>query len=128
MQNAVVTKDLMFKLRLDEQDRARLKALGEHYSTPDATVVRMLIKEKYDAVQALKASSTFELTDLHESVLTFLRDGGAYTLNEILNWPGLSGARGVTRALNELRREGYAEKKNGKYTITTKSKALWGLK
>jgi predicted DNA-binding protein len=47
-----MTKDLMFKLRLDDLDRKRLDAVAQHYSAPAATVVRMLIKEKYDGIQA----------------------------------------------------------------------------
>ncbi len=46
-----VSKDQTFKLRLDEQDRERLDAIAAHLSAPAATAIRMLIKEKYDAIQ-----------------------------------------------------------------------------
>jgi hypothetical protein len=54
-----MTKDLMFKLRLDETDRERLEKLAEHYSAPAATVVRMLIKEKHDEVTGARIKSIF---------------------------------------------------------------------
>lgn len=44
-------KDLMFKLRLDEDDRKRLDDLSGHYSAPAATVVRILIKEKHEQLK-----------------------------------------------------------------------------
>ncbi len=48
-QNATVAKDKTFNLRLDEHDRARLEALCEHFGVPSAaTVMRMLVKAKYD--------------------------------------------------------------------------------
>jgi hypothetical protein len=43
-----VPKDLMFKLRLDEADRARLNAVAAHYSAPAATAIRILIKQAHD--------------------------------------------------------------------------------
>src|SRR5258708_13006256 len=46
-----MAKDLTFKLRLDAQDRERLEAVAAHYSAPAATAIRMLIKEKYDAIR-----------------------------------------------------------------------------
>jgi len=51
MQTAAMAKDLMFKLRLDAQDRLRLDALAEHYSAPAATVLRILIKKEFDSVR-----------------------------------------------------------------------------
>jgi predicted DNA-binding protein len=45
-----MAKELMFKMRLDEKDRERLNLLAEHYSAPAATVVRILVKERADAV------------------------------------------------------------------------------
>jgi predicted DNA-binding protein len=45
-----MAKGLVFKMRLDEQDRERLNVLAEHYSAPAATVVRILVKEKVDAL------------------------------------------------------------------------------
>lgn len=48
LRNSNVPKDLMFKLRLDEQDRERLDAVAAHFSAPAATAIRILIKEKFD--------------------------------------------------------------------------------
>ena len=39
-------KDLMFKLRLEERDRARLDALAAHYEMTAAQTVRTLLKER----------------------------------------------------------------------------------
>jgi predicted DNA-binding protein len=50
-----MAKDLTFKLRLDAQDRERLDAVAANYSAPAATVIRILIKEKYDQIGASKA-------------------------------------------------------------------------
>lgn len=52
MQTQPMSKDLMFKLRLDAQDRARLDAVAAHFSAPAATAIRILIKERYDAIVA----------------------------------------------------------------------------
>jgi len=41
-----MSKDQIFRFRLDEADRQRLDALAKHYSAPAATVVRILIAEK----------------------------------------------------------------------------------
>jgi len=54
-------KDKTFKMRLDAQDLARLKAVAEHFSAPAATVIRILIKEKYDAIQATPPASSSAL-------------------------------------------------------------------
>ena len=39
-------KDLMFKLRLEERDRARLDAVAAHYEMTAAQAVRTLLKER----------------------------------------------------------------------------------
>jgi hypothetical protein len=61
LQARPMAKDLMFKLRLDAEDRDRLDAVAEHYSAPAATAIRMLIKEKYDELRP-KAGDQLELT------------------------------------------------------------------
>ena len=42
-----MAKDHVFHFRLDEVDRGRLDALAAHYSAPVATVVRILVAEKF---------------------------------------------------------------------------------
>jgi hypothetical protein len=59
-----VTKDLMFKLRLDAQDRERLDAVAAHFSAPAATAVRMLIKQKYDEIKARHGFTDAESFDM----------------------------------------------------------------
>ena len=46
-----MVKELSFKMRLDERDRARLEMLAEHYSVPAASVVRILVKKEVDALE-----------------------------------------------------------------------------
>jgi hypothetical protein len=67
-----MTKDLMFKLRLDEADRERLEKLAEHYSAPAATVVRMLIKEKHDEVTGARIKTIFGET--HDRTMEAVRE------------------------------------------------------
>ncbi|MGH7435424.1 MAG: hypothetical protein ACRENE_07095, partial [Polyangiaceae bacterium] len=57
MQTQTMPKDLMFKLRLDAQDRERLDAVAAHLSAPAATAIRILIKEKHDAIRIKEASA-----------------------------------------------------------------------
>lgn len=41
-----MAKDQMFKLRLDDKDRARLDAIAAHYEMTAAQTVRTVLKEK----------------------------------------------------------------------------------
>ncbi len=45
-------KGQTFKLRLDDEDRARLEQVAKHYSLPIASLVRMLVKREADALEA----------------------------------------------------------------------------
>jgi len=71
-----MTKDLMFKLRLDTADRERLEKLSEHFGAPAATVVRMLIKEKHDDITGVRITSLFGETQarLMEQVREMMLD------------------------------------------------------
>lgn len=60
MQTHPVPKDLMFKLRLDAEDRKRLEAVAQYYSAPAATVIRILVKEKYDSIRRKAAQDAAE--------------------------------------------------------------------
>lgn len=53
----LMAKDSMLRVRLDDDDRARLELLASHYAVSASTVVRMLVKRDADAVMALKAST-----------------------------------------------------------------------
>lgn len=50
MQNVEMPKDKTFKLRLDQSDREHLDFIAQRYSAPAATVIRMLIAEKFHAL------------------------------------------------------------------------------
>ncbi len=45
-------KDQTFNLRLDEADRKRLDVVAEHFAASAATAIRIVIKEKFDALEA----------------------------------------------------------------------------
>ncbi len=47
---ATMSKDQIFRFRLDDADRQRLDALAVYYSAPAATVVRILVNEKARAL------------------------------------------------------------------------------
>jgi hypothetical protein len=57
MQTLDMAKDLMFKLRLDAQDRERLDLIAANYSASASTALRILIKEKYDAIRLTQAAT-----------------------------------------------------------------------
>ena len=46
-----MAKGLTFKMRLDERDRERMNMLAEHFSASAATVVRILVNQKADALE-----------------------------------------------------------------------------
>lgn len=46
MQTHEMAKDQMFKLRLDDKDRARLDAIASHYEMTAAQTMRTILKEK----------------------------------------------------------------------------------
>lgn len=50
MQTQDMAKDQMFKLRLDDKDRARLDAIASHYEMTAAQTVRTILKEKATAL------------------------------------------------------------------------------
>ena len=50
-----VTRDLQLKIRVNETDKKLLDDLSVHYATTAATVVRMLVKEKHDALAAVRS-------------------------------------------------------------------------
>ena len=49
-----MSKKLMFQMRLDEEDKARLDAVAKYLSAPAATAVRILIKEKFESLPVEK--------------------------------------------------------------------------
>lgn len=134
-----MAKDKTFNLRLDEKDRARLDMLAEHYSAPGATVVRMLIKEKADAVEVSKVgyapkAGPFDFGDVRRSILHTLSDDRELSAEELANELDVHGytralardwKKTFPRALNELRRDGWLTKEVGKYRQTPKASALW---
>jgi hypothetical protein len=45
-----MSKEQTFKMRLSDDDRERFDALAEHYASPVATVLRILVKREADAL------------------------------------------------------------------------------
>jgi len=79
MQTPSMAKDLMFKLRLDEEDRRRLRVVADHFSAPAATAVRMLIKKEYDELVQRK-QLPLSLTTAHKHVLNAIGGLGPLAL------------------------------------------------
>ncbi len=55
-----MSKDQIFRFRLDDADRERLDLLADYYSAPAATVVRILVKEKARELGLEPATKTAE--------------------------------------------------------------------
>ncbi len=127
MQTQPVTKDLVFRMRLDDQDRERLDLLAKHYSAPAATVLRILVKEKYDAVKLVEGDS-FELEAEHTAVLGCLNANTPTSVDDMareLNSEGWEAKmKWLPRALNELRRAGYIRRMLSGYMLTPKGAAV----
>lgn len=119
-------KELIFKLRLDEKDNERLDALVAHHEQPKAGVVRKLIKQEYERLQAETPAVLSEtaLEKEHEDILLALRDGSEQTRSELTYWLSSWGWdakwRGLNRALNDLRRGGFITKRGDHYKSTPK--------
>jgi len=52
-----MSKDQMFKLLFDADDRARLDRIAAHYATSHAGAIRMLLKRDDDAITAQLATT-----------------------------------------------------------------------
>lgn len=131
MQTQPVTKDLVFRMRLDDQDRERLDMLAKHYSAPAATVLRILVKEKYDVVKAYEGDS-FELEQQHTDILgglnattgTSVDDIALHLANACHYMAQGPHMRAIPRLLNELRRAGYIKRLSSGYVLTPKGDAV----
>lgn len=56
MHNADVAREKLFNVRFNADEWARMQALAEHYGIPAANVMRMLMKEKADALGIVSAA------------------------------------------------------------------------
>ena len=140
MQNVIdMSKDQMFKLRLDADDRRKLDELSVHFSAPAATVVRMLIKDKHREV--LPEPTRFDPftmvrdEEVLEEYVRVLKEIRANTTPEagaslsaieagLQEWQYPHNARiwkALPRMLNEIVRAGYAKRKERHYHATTKA-------
>jgi len=52
-----MSKDQMFRLRFDADDRARLDRIAAHYAASHSGALRMLIKREDDAITAQSATT-----------------------------------------------------------------------
>ena len=136
-----MSKDQTFRLRLDATDKERLDVVAAHYSATASTAVRILIKEKYDAIQAAKRTVVEDFRDEHGLVLEILsawddQGNGDPILRESLDGPDFAKALdgcmpshpnanfhgGLSRILNELTRWGYLRRVKGPaYMVLGKS-------
>jgi antitoxin component of RelBE/YafQ-DinJ toxin-antitoxin module len=53
-----MAKGQTFKLRLDKKDRARLEAVADHIGVSIAATIRILVKERYDAIRLAKRAES----------------------------------------------------------------------
>jgi hypothetical protein len=116
-------KDLVFKMRLDEQDRNRLDEIARQYSAPAATAVRMLIKKEFDRLQEQQIST---LTREHRAVLKILFDWGQTDTGLIkaeLEKEGYNDPPWFSEVLKQLRNSGYIQKLGNGYSPTEKGEA-----
>jgi len=137
-----MTKDQTFRLRLDTADRERLKAVAAHYSAPESTAVRILIKEKHDAIKAASlltaGDDDFRWGETHDHILGIIFDDSKsepVPSDEISRRLAEGENRGsafydhttfkteVPRALNALARNGYLRRLKSGYVLTPKGKA-----
>jgi hypothetical protein len=136
-----MTKDQSFRLRLDATDRERLKAVAAHFSAPESTAVRILIKEKYDALALQRAQindDDFRWEDLHREIVGVLADDTKrepMPTDEIYRCLSEGENRGgghyghsafktaIPRALNALTRNGYMRRLKSGYVLTPKGSA-----
>ena len=135
MQTENVAKGLIFKMRIDEADKARLDKLAEHYAAPGATVVRMILKEKYDQLEVQKSAMAaaqeddFRWKEWHDEILgAVLNATEPMTRKEIAEEmpPGYMHSfwkAQFPRALNQLTSNGYLRRFKSGYVITEKGRA-----
>ena len=102
-----VTKDLQLKIRIDEADKRRLEDLAAHYSAPVATVVRMLAKEKHDAITALEPAYLDVMWRLSGTVHPTPLKTLAEALRRTVAWTSDALAILVERGLVQERKGGY---------------------
>lgn len=139
-----MSKDLSFRLRLDAADRARLEAVATHYSATASTAVRILIKEKYDAIMAAAppAVDREDFRDEHGLLLEILceahQDSGGkpiprHDLDDIgrdidlllPSYPTANFHGGLARVLNELVRWGYLRRIKGPALVVLPKAIDW---
>ena len=121
------TKDLSFKMRLDDEDRARLGALAEHFSAPAATVVRMLIKEKFlEVAGQLALPGAPPVPPEQVDLLWCWRNAPQKPLSEEVLFESMQETghypfktwRGLPRLLSEAKSAGFLSKVGAAYALT----------
>lgn len=135
MQTDIMAREKTFNMRLAPEEWARFEAVAAHYELPVASMLRLLVKEKDDAV---RASESEALGQEHRDVLwqfSDLRDESPQPSEEIgrgMNAVGYDAKwTGLARILNALREAGYMKRLRAGYVLTPKGKAYvqahWSL-
>jgi hypothetical protein len=120
-------REKTFNMRLAPEEWARFESVAEHYQLPVASMLRMLVKEKYDALAAARRAA---LGQEHRDVLfgfSDLRADSPQPIEEIAIWMNSQGYdakwSGLTDTLNELREDGYIKRLKAGYALTPKGRA-----
>lgn len=127
-----MTKDMMFKLRLDTADRTRLDRVAAYYGLNAAGAIRFLLKREDDridtklAMTAHASSGTLDVNRLMLLEKLEKRERAERAEQEpatVEGWLGQQypdGHAWLRRSLNTLRREGYIKKTaTSGYVLTT---------
>jgi len=136
---AEMSRDKTFNMRVSEDEWKRFEVVAQSYSLPVASLLRMLVKEKYDVISSLKTSE--EPEEEHRDVLyqytaVDVEDGShadSLTTADLSNGMGYDAKwKGFGRTVNWLCREGFLARRAGTgasyegkyiYEITPKGRA-----
>lgn len=137
--NTMTAREKLFTMRMSADEIGRLERLAEHYGLTVAGTIRLIAKEKYDAVMAARASEEREdFRSEHALVLETIdvfADGSRSRIpgripaaklhhddfREELrlrtrNHEGVDMTGGVNRVVNDLTRWGYLRRLRGQST------------
>jgi predicted transcriptional regulator len=134
-----MARDKQINFRVSEDEAKRFDDVAEHYNLSLAAMLRMLVKEKHDAIEATKASTEheddFKWRDHHRHVLQVLKgQAEPWARDDIEGGLANGEAGGVIYEtldstglwLNQLTRNGYLRRLKKGYVITSKGKARVG--
>lgn len=129
MQDESATKDHIFRARFDQEDRNRLKFLEEELGMNGSEVLRRLMKEKCDALHAVREEHRLLFSVMEE---TIRRNFAPITEADLRSpsfkkalaalrpifFPRAEFPKGTGPVLHDLVRWGHVKHHNGRFTTT----------